>query len=180
MRAPKAERLLGLITVILLGASILIGGRVLYNRVKGAKVTNLSELRGVRLDSILVEATDSLKTYAIPLRGRRTILYQFATDCPYCAAQQLHVGELFTILSIDSSIRVLTASDEPQDVTSEYWSSKGIALRAPLSLSDSTLRAINGYTVPRIYFIDDEAKIISAIQGTIGGWDVQELRRRLQ
>lgn len=179
MNSPKTDRLANIVTIALFVLSIVVGAPLVYKRLSGGGLKTLSDLSGIHLDSLVtrVEA-DSERT--LRLVDRRTILYQFATDCPYCISQKRHVGQILATLSADPTIRVITASDEAPALIQKYWASEGFQLEPPVSLAASSLQRIKGYTVPRIYFIDKQATITTALQGTIEGWTVEDMKRRLR
>ncbi len=173
-----SDRIKNGLTVAILITTTIISAAVVRNKT-GNGLKTLKELTGIQVDSLILNISDSVHK-TLSLRSKQTILYQFATECPYCAAQKEHVKRLLTSLRSNSHLRVLTASDEDASVTRGYWQPQDVDLEEPLSLSQSSLAILHGYTVPRLYFIDTSGSITMAVQGTIGGWTLEDLQKHIR
>jgi peroxiredoxin len=137
----------------------------------------IKALEGRQVDSLIVVDSLSKVSSTVGLRGRPRIIYLFATDCPYCTAQKRHIGELLGALD---SADVVTASDEGVLEIRHYWDSSGVRLPQPLSLHEQSIRRLDGYTVPRLYFVSSSGTVQKVIQGTVLNWSVENLKRALK
>jgi hypothetical protein len=137
----------------------------------------IKALEGRKVDSLIVVDSLSRVSSTVSLTGRPRIIYLFATDCPYCTAQKKHIGELLRALD---SADVVTASDESVIEIRHYWDSSGVRLPQPLSLHEQSIRTLDGYTVPRLYFVSSNGTVQKVIQGTVLNWSIENLKRALK
>jgi hypothetical protein len=86
------------------------------------------------------------------------------------------MGELLASLPATD---VITASDQPETVTAQYWQAVGSSLSPPMTLTAETFERIKVTTIPRIYFFNSNGSIHDVIVGTVPRWTADSLREYL-
>ena len=169
-RSSASDVVANLATILVCLLAIVIAFPVMQRLLGNDRQTGpneLSELRGLQIDSLLVQPSSSNSAPAIHTTGKRTIIYQFATDCPFCTAQKAFVASALLRMQEDSTLLVLSASDEPNEVIKDYWGDDGNDLSLPVSLHPETIMHLAAFTVPRLYFLNEAGTITLALQGSV-------------
>lgn len=174
----NSNRLMNLATICV----VLVTGVIAWQRLFGTDTTPessagheyalLSDLAGDPVSLVNQSLDGQIDTLYGP--GAETLLYVFSTSCQYCDSQRTHIGSL--LMTLEPSVRVVTASPEPTETTAAYWTGDSLSLPAPLSLSETIGKQLNLRSVPRLYHISRNGTIRRALTGTVLSWSPDSLR----
>ena len=171
----RTERALNVATLLVLSIAVYLALPTVKRMLFGFQSEPLRDtsLDGEAVDSLIVVDSGGLTTHGVPLIGTPHLLYLFSTTCSYCRAQQKQIAGL--LATVDDGT-VLTASAEPSETTARYWNNISADLSPPLVLSDTSLRILKGYSVPRLYFMRADGHVGRAFIGTIPSWTSEHFR----
>ncbi|MEO8635136.1 MAG: hypothetical protein ABI587_07655 [Gemmatimonadales bacterium] len=174
----RSDRFLNAAAILTLGVAIYLAFPTAKRAWVGStdEPARIRDLENVAVDSLIVADGVAGGERVVSLHGKPRVLYVFATTCAFCRLQQHHIA---TLLSSLGKEEVLTASGEPPMVTADYWTQVGAPIGPPLSLSQASLTALRGYSVPQLYFIRADGRIEKAFLGTVLKWTEARLRREL-
>jgi len=162
------QKLFALAILCLLSLSLMVSGQVNQpaNLQPGAVAPEIV------LEKIL-QAPAGTKTDWASLRGKVVILEFWATWCAPCIALQPHLNELAEKFK-DQPVYFISISDEPEEIVAPFLQRRPLKGWIGLNQKHETFRAYGVSGIPRTIVVDQQGKIVTALQGTQQGMELSE------